>query len=360
MANYIPLWKDVTMGVLSGDFSIYKVGSDGSETLIYSGYATEFPGSSGPVSRASVKLNSILADNMAIPDLPDLGSASFRSRFVQGEFLTTFSGYDGSTQRFLNTFIYDWSYDYGYSYETEWRGISIPINGHLDRNQYLIFSEVDIKRMTIDVIGRDGSNESEDLVYQYQDFNIDFNVDFTTSGAAEDVDPLSGFVILDLREYPDAEWITVNMVSGSGGSKEVRYRILDGCHRYVLYYTNAYGGWDTFLLEGMCSENDLLTRHTSRQVYSNRTARSRGVFNFCNEIVKQWTLRTGWLSDDASSKMHHLLNSTSVYLYDLETRQMVPVILTDTETEYKTYRNSGHRLVSYEIVAQLAQTRDRR
>ena len=39
---------------------------------------------------------------------------------------------------------------------------------------------------------------------------------------------------------------------------------------------------------------------------------------------------------------------------------MVPVILTDTDTEYKTYRNSGHRLVSYEIVAQLAQTRDRR
>ena len=58
--------------------------------------------------------------------------------------------------------------------------------------------------------------------------------------------------------------------------------------------------------------------------------------------------------------MHHLLNSTDIYLYDTESRLACPVVLTDTATEYKTYRGNGRKLVSYEMTAQLAQDRQRR
>jgi hypothetical protein len=72
------------------------------------------------------------------------------------------------------------------------------------------------------------------------------------------------------------------------------------------------------------------------------------------------TMHTSWLPDDESSRMHHLLNSTNVFLGDLVTGQMIPVILTNTTTEYKTYKGNGGRLVNYTINVTIAQERIRR
>ena len=66
------------------------------------------------------------------------------------------------------------------------------------------------------------------------------------------------------------------------------------------------------------------------------------------------------MSDDEASRMHHLLNSPNVYLLDMETDEMMPVVLTNTTTEYKTYKGNGGKLVNYTIEATLAQERIRR
>ena len=58
--------------------------------------------------------------------------------------------------------------------------------------------------------------------------------------------------------------------------------------------------------------------------------------------------------------MHHLLNSTEVYLYNINTGEMLPVTLTNTTTEHKTYKTNGGRMVNYTIEATLSQTRLRR
>lgn len=138
------------------------------------------------------------------------------------------------------------------------------------------------------------------------------------------------------------------------------YRFVDTCARYALYYVNAYGGWDVLLMDGLDKEQDELTRHEATRVYDNNSIQNRGTVNHVNEIQKSWTLHTGYLTDEQSGRMHHLLNSVQVYLYDMESGTFVPVVLDGTTTEYRTYRNQGRRLVSYEIQARLAQTRMRR
>jgi hypothetical protein len=58
--------------------------------------------------------------------------------------------------------------------------------------------------------------------------------------------------------------------------------------------------------------------------------------------------------------MHHLLNSTDVYLHDLERGIILPVVLDASSTPYKTYKGEGGKLVNYSIEVSIAQTRMRR
>ena len=74
------------------------------------------------------------------------------------------------------------------------------------------------------------------------------------------------------------------------------------------------------------------------------------------ELAHKYTLRTGYMDESSSLKMHHLLNSPHVWLHDVIANRYYPVTLTNTVTEYK----KGGRLYRYDIEAQLAQERIRR
>lgn len=134
----------------------------------------------------------------------------------------------------------------------------------------------------------------------------------------------------------------------------------ESCYRYVLFYRNARGGWDAMPMLGRESMQDTLTRHDSEREYDNAVQGSRGTYCYAVEIERTWTLRTGWLTDAQSLKMHNLLNSPEAWLYDMEQGLFLPVVLTGTTTDYRTYRGEGASLVRYDITATLAQQRTRR
>lgn len=134
----------------------------------------------------------------------------------------------------------------------------------------------------------------------------------------------------------------------------------ESCYRYALFYRNARGGWDAMPMLGRESMQDSLTRHDSEREYDNAVQGSRGTYCYAVEIERTWTLRTGWLTDAQSLKMHNLLNSPEAWLYDMEQGLFLPVVLTGTTTDYKTYRGEGASPVRYDITATLAQQRTRR
>lgn len=334
-----PIWKDyhVTLGVDDAiDFQITANGE-----VIYTGRSVKRPGQ----AVNAVRINDICADYLVntLPSLSEdaLSAMQFPVVFgvrtlVDGEWDTI------DEQEFMN----DWSYDYDYNPET--MGLSFPINGRMDVRQWIVSTAY--KSSTITATIRLKSGVSFDVYVPVRisdDFNGDFNYDFSQSVRMAQ----NQTAVFDLSRWQDVESVTIgNNV----------FKVVNGCSRYALYYVNAYGGWDSLLIEGNHSEVDNLTRWTREVEYDNRSVQNRGKINYVNEIVKSLTLHTSWLSDDESSRMHHLLNSTNVYLGDLVTGQMIPVILTDTRTDYKTYKGNGGRLVNYAINVTIAQERIRR
>ena len=66
------------------------------------------------------------------------------------------------------------------------------------------------------------------------------------------------------------------------------------------------------------------------------------------------------MTEAEASKMHHLLESTNVCLWDNVEGVMRPVVLTDNNVAHKTYKGEGRNLIRYTITAELARDRQRR
>lgn len=303
MAN--PIWKDYYVNLGTADSIEYQILCD--ESLVYAGRAWKRPGQTDNI----IRINDICADYLtnALPPLVNYAFASVGKSF----------SIVGGGKKTDVSFLPDWSYEDGKE------GSSAPINRKVSPRQFLLYS----------------TGEAKDAVLVVANGTSTTGI---TAGSA-------GVGVLDLRMFANLNYIVVD---------GLRYDVTSGCERYCLYYVNAHGGWDSLLIEGNYSEVDNVARHTREMEYDNRDVKNRGAQNFVNEISKSLTLHTSWMSDDESSRMHHLLNSNEVYLYDIEKEQMIPVLLTNSTTEYKTYKGNGGKLVNYAIEVQFANGRVRR
>lgn len=336
-----PIWKDriVTLAA-SGAYADFEIRQNtAAGTLLYRGRAYPRPGETAIKAR----INEVCASYLGAT-LPDFGN-----RFAPMQVSETFVTLVGGVTKDTITFVNDWSYDPS-RVHTSGGHLSDPITGELDPRQTLFFSILSgDDSVNVTLYFADGTSSVVSVPVAFSaDFNDDFNGDFAQSD-----DPTrSGTAILDLSSFSD-----LTAVKFLGLTLPVRQQ---GCARYCAAYVNAYGGWDTFLLDGEPSMQDTLVRHTASRDYDNADGSARGRKDYAIEVTPAWTLRTGILTDAQSLRMHHLLNSTEVYLQDLADGTFFPVLLTDTETPRKTYKGNGRRLNTYTFNAQLAQERFRR
>ena len=336
-----PIWKDyfVTLGKRTVIPFRIRV-QDQSGDIIYNGKSHIKPGK----TNNSIRINDICADYLtnALPALSqaEFSALSFPLNFVVEAFLQDWN-IAGQVQ-----FMNDWSYDDSYNPAT--MGMSFPVNGRIDSRQWLVYTAYNTSTITATLTFTDGTTSQVIIPVEISaDFSDDFNTDFARSARAAG----SGTAVFDLSAWDNVASVTINGKT---------WEVVTDCKEWVVYYVNAYGGWDSLLIEGNTIETDSLKRHTREIEYDNRSIQNRGTQNYVNEITKSFTLHTSWMSDAESLRMHHLLNSTEVYLFNINTGDMIPVTLNNTTTEYKTYKNNGGRLVNYTIDATLAQERIRR
>lgn len=331
-----PIWKDYIISLGSAASVHFRVMQGGA--VLYQGRSVMRPGQTSNL----IRINDICADYMPaqVPSFVngtviDVSNAVF---VVQ----TSTDGSTGWTDVATVEFSDDWSYDY--NSQAGWP-LSYPIKDTIDPRQILLIPVNSPDMQTVVIHYADGSTSTLWVAVKVvPDFNNDFNVDFAITGR----DISSGIITVDLSQYPGASYVTVG---------DETYTIDAGsCSRYVLYYKNAFGGWDSLLIEGNDKRTDQLTRNDIQLDYDNRTESARGRRNYLNEIIWGVQLTTGWLDDVQAGRMHHLLESTDVYLHDLSgVYGLRPVTLTDTVVEYRTYQNNGRRLVNYTFNARVAQ-----
>ena len=140
-----------------------------------------------------------------------------------------------------------------------------------------------------------------------------------------------------------------------------RYKTIPMCDaRYSLYYVNSYGGVDVLPFKGRSfKKTDTITRYNYSRSFRNNTLEFENV-NYMNEIKPAWELNTSYMVDSQASKMHELVESTIVYLYDALEQTYTPVVMTDKKLEYKTYFNQGRKFYTYTINVEESQSRERR
>lgn len=305
-------------------------------TRIFEGLAVRKPGQSS----LEVRINDICESYLS-SQLPTFVNGRFSTDAIAKEFDICESATDEVVDSV--TFTLDYSYDYNRNSNIA----SSPIVPVVDVNQPFIYSEYEASQIDVQVVTPGGVIDIPIAVARVDDFNNDFNNDFAQSviGAS------SGSIYLNLTQFNNPTQVIV------GG---ITYQVVSSCHRFALYYVNGYGGWDSLLMEGRPQESDAITRMNTILSYNNRTPQARGKNNYLNEIVKSFTLRTGFLTDAQSAKMWHLLESTNVYLYDLQTSQMHSVVLTNTDAPFKTFRGEGGKFYQYEVNVELSQSRLRR
>lgn len=141
--------------------------------------------------------------------------------------------------------------------------------------------------------------------------------------------------------------------------KSFNFNIVNTCYDYCLYYVNAYGGWDSLLIDANVKKVDKIESKYYNRAFNNTTTQFEKK-KFTNVITPQYTLHTGWFNDDEQSRLYHLLESTEVYLHNLNTDEIVPVNITNNTCEYKTFTNNGRKKFNNTINVEVAQTRIRK
>lgn len=186
----------------------------------------------------------------------------------------------------------------------------------------------------------------------------------TVKTSSEPVNPDDMVYVYTGFTVADSEQKRFNIVAEKGAKYKclgVTYKTISACDaRYSLYYVNSYGGVDVLVFKGKSfKKTDNITRLNYSRSFRNNTLEFENV-NYMNEIKPAWELHTGYMVDSQSRKMHELVESTCVYLYDAEEQTYTPVVMTDKNLEYKTFYNQGRRFYTYTINVEESQSRERR
>lgn len=294
----IPICEDITFSQ-NADKIEYQIFVDDEDEPIYSGYAYRYPDSE---------------DNLVI-DLNDILS----------DYLTNHIKFTGSLQEmpgFLRKFTIRSSVGSGYKIVNVYNAwekpktpiLNDPISNVVDSRQYYFINFID----------------GYGNLSLYRDGVLLGSLGKIGSGVY-----VAPKVVLDCGESYKYDIRQNGDIVG-----EIDFVYMDTNKNYALYYVNAYGGWDSLAIRGNVTQTD----NMQSQTYKNKT---NGKVKYLNTITPTWQLYTDDMND--GSKMHHLLESTEVYLHNLETDEIVPVVITDSNCVYKTYANQGNTRFNYTI-----------
>ena len=322
-----PIWKDYVWNeIISSDFIEYHL--DYAGDMVYAGKAYKYP----ETDRVEFLLNNVAENYLSNGIIFNTSKTIISPEYLKPFTLITSSGNEKPI-----TFFNDWSYkDRDLTKGTM---LSDPITGLVDPRQYLVASW--ILPTGTGVVNRffyvDGAQTAMDI-----SLNSGINGYTYTEDLSNKLWPCGSYLIVGFVE------------DGTIRDRQIRYDIDTTGKDYVLYYTNSAGGWDSLLVEGNVKKNDEIKSETyTRKVLNTSQEFARN--KYLNTITSSWVLYTGYLNDIQASKMFNLIESTKVYLHNLKDNTITPVLITDTNCEYKTYTNQGKNKFYYTINVEASQ-----
>ena len=294
----VPIWKDIVYIEKSNNWIEYHL-DDANNNVLYAGKAYPYPSN----NTVEILVNDIASNFLKPMDWPT------NDGFNVSEDYNKFFSLKTSTN-IIRTYIFnnDWSYKENPLYTNS------PCN-IVDPRQLFIVSGDSGYKIT------------------YGDNTIQFTNLYTYR--------------LDLSNITIPCGSKISVYKDNVIIKE--YTVANG-KDYVLYYTNSVGGWDFITVKGNATRKDNVTS----SLYERRPIRPSkefGSIKYLNTITPSWSLNTGYIKGNISE----LVSSLNVYLYDLNTKDLIPVNVTTTSAEYLNYTNNGKHFTNYTVEVEASQ-----
>ena len=294
----VPIWKDTVYIEKSNNWIEYHL-DDAKNNVLYAGKAYPYPGN----NTVEILVNDIASNFLKPMDWPT------NDGFNISEDYSKFFSLKTSTN-IIRTYIFnnDWSYKEDILYTNSPCSI-------VDPRQLFIVSGDPSYKIT------------------YGDNTIQFTNLYTYR--------------LDLSNITIPCGSKISVYKDNVIIKE--YTVANG-KDYVLYYTNSVGGWDFITVKGNSTRKDNVTS----SLYERRPIRPSkefGSIKYLNTITPSWSLNTGYIKGNISE----LVSSLNVYLYDLNTKDLIPVNVTTTSAEYLNYTNNGKHFTNYTVEVEASQ-----
>lgn len=339
----VGVWSDIYCNFTADTITQFSLCDDETDTILYNGYTY-------PINNVcNINLKDII-NNYISQDIQFLFKDNNEIE-IQKPFGKYFSNPNSSKTFYVkvnNEIIQTYHVVYNYSFEQDYIDkinnkvyLQMPIQGIIDYRQYGFLSRYhfnEIKDM------RDEDTLVVEIPYIIPTLsfvqplvtrtnkinNISFKIPRPTN--------------VGYRKYINRCNIKVN------SQIDYTFKIhQNNCHKYCLYYVNKYGGIDWFLFSNYSKESRQLTYEKAKFGDNNKY--------YTRNVNQSWTLRTEYLTDKQSKLMPNLLESTCLYLHDLETDELYPVNITDTKYDLKTRHTNGRKMYNYVINVESQQER---
>jgi hypothetical protein len=319
-----PIWEDYffTFPEEYGERVKYKIIDGKTKEELYSGLAQQLPTQYGVEINLSKMVRNHLTNHF--PELID-GAMNYDEDGYGRWINILVDNVNIAAMLFYNS--------WGYEPKPNGYTLSAPIRNIIDRKQWFVCSifndntNLPTVRYQLSKSGTDPINRTSLIATNGQKIIVDRY----------------------LSEYNDYNQIQVDNAT---------YKIIDGCYEYCLYYKNAFGGWDSLLVGGNTTKTDKINSQYYTKVFNNKTYQF-GKTKYLNVISPSYTLYTDWFNDDEQSRLYHLLESTEVYLHNLNTNKLEPVNIANTDCVYKTFTNNGKKKWYNTINVEVAQDKIR-
>lgn len=315
----IAVWEDEIYSFnTNGDVVTYTIKNENTQEIIYSGKAKKYPNS----NNIDININNIIRGYLN-NSFSKFGNNQIN---ILQNYSTPFSINVDNVRQAQYIIFNDWSYNNN----VDGINLSEPILNVIDNRQYFMFSLY--SRFS------ESFNERYNI---YSDNNLTINVPVSPT--------FQTLICDDLKKYSNPKRIRI------GGYD---FNVKQTCYDYCLYYTNAFGGWDSLLIQGNVLKSDKITSSYYSKTFNNTTIDFEKV-KYHNNLITSYQLYTDWFNDEQQSKLHHLLESTEVYLHNLVDNEIYPVIITNTKCDWKTFKNNGKKKWYNTINVELSQSKIR-
>ena len=321
----IPIWKDTQASYVTlADSQIFTISVDGQ--TIYNGRLVRKPGEIG----LTTYVNRLVKDYLS-------AKIDFNRRYrtqAQDNYVREFTINPATTAGVSSYKFYcDYGYEEGGVADNTLSVISRPLHNVVDPRQILADLSENTSHLVMVRLRNAERNLAESLPNKVQTFTHQ----------------LSQSMVGDI----------IDIVDDMAGEVLASYEVRNTCAEYCLYYLNAHGGYDHLLINGTTLRSDNIKRTEITRVVDN-TALKHGRSDVHTEITRTWRLNTGHLTDAQWAKTHHLLGSTHVFLHNLDSGEIVPVVIKANKADFNTYRNKGRKMSQLSIDVEESIKRERR